>query len=105
MPEPFDLYSDAFTVTITPWGANMSFQLRPAHPVPLSDGASADPLTQLGTIRMSNEHLKAMVFIIKRHLSQLEHESGVQHNVPADLLEQLGIPTDEWDEFWSHARG
>ena len=32
MTEPFDVYTDAFIVTVTPWGANVSISLREPHP-------------------------------------------------------------------------
>ena len=54
MSDPFDIYSDVFAISITPWGANLSFQLREAHPTTVSPKQPK----QLGTVRMSNEHLK-----------------------------------------------
>ncbi len=101
MAEPFDFYSDAFTITTTPWGANLSFQLRDAHPVPPSDGAPVERPTPLGTIRMSNEHLKVMVFMLMRQIKRQENMTGVQFGIPIDVLNQLGIPREDWDALWT----
>ena len=96
MGEPFDIYSDAFMFTITPWGANMSFQLREAHPAPTSPSQSK----QLGTVRMSNEHLKTMIFMLRQRLLEHERGSSTQIEVPTDVLSQLGIAREDWDSFW-----
>lgn len=101
MTEPFDLYSDAFTITISPWGANLSFQLHEAHPAP----ATVNQPTRLGTIRMSNEHMKAMVFMLRRQILQHEAGNGVQCDVPTGVLSQLGIPREDWDAFWAQIGG
>jgi hypothetical protein len=94
--ETFDLYSDAFTVTITPFGANLTFSLREAHPSP-----SQNPKTQtLGTMRMSVEHLKVLIWICRKQIRQVEGQMGVSAEVPMSVLNQLGIPPDEWREFW-----
>lgn len=97
MPERFDLYSDAFVVTNNQWGVSLSFQLQQAHPAP----ATPPQPTDLGTIRMSNEHLKAMTFILRRQMLRHEEESGIQYNVPTAILSQLGIAKEDWDVFWS----
>ena len=96
MPEPFDVYTDAFVVTITPFGTNMSFQLKEAHPTP---GTIGQP-SLLGTIRMSNEHLKTMAFILRRHLIQYEQSLGTRCEVPRQILSQLQIAPEDWDTFW-----
>ena len=97
MPDPFDLYADAFTVTVTPWGANLSFQLREAHPSPTSIQQPA----HLGTIRMSNEHLKTMIFVLRRQVMLHQEGNGISHEVPTQVLSQLGIAREDWDAFWT----
>lgn len=94
--ERFDQYADQFTVTLTPFGANLSFALREAHPSP----GQSPRARQLGTIRMSVEHLKTLVFITRRQILKVEDEMGVKAEVPRDLLRQLGIPGEDWDNFW-----
>jgi hypothetical protein len=99
--QPFDLYADAFTVTITPFGANLSFAIREPHPNP-----SSPPQTQqLGTIRMSTEHLKTLIWICRKQVRQVEGQMGVSAPVPQAILNQLGVPPNEWEEFWRPLTG
>ncbi len=94
--EPFDLYADQFTITITPFGANLSFGVREAHPSP-----SQTPQSQhLGTVRMSVAHLKTMVMVIRRQILKVERQTGVRAEVPRDVLNQLQIPPEDWDSLW-----
>ena len=95
--EPFDEYTDTFTVTITPFGANLSFSVREAHPAP---GGVPKP-QHLGTLRMSVEHLKTVVMVTQRQILQVENESGVKAEVPRPILNQLKIAPEDWDTFWS----
>ena len=94
--EPFDEFTDQFTVTITPFGANLSFARREAHP----SSGRAPQSEHLGTIRMSVEHLKTMVVVLRRQIIQVERETGVKAEVPRNLLSQLQIPPEDWDAFW-----
>ena len=96
MSEPFDIYADAFVVTLTPWGANLSFQLHEAHPAPQRES----PSTRLGTVRMSIEHLKTMIFMLKQQVLLHEGNHGVSVDVPTQVLAQLGIAREDWDVFW-----
>ncbi len=101
MTEPFDLYADAFTVTINPWGANVSYQLHEPHPTQQTISQPA----RLGTIRMSIEHLKAMTFMIRRQILQHEQGLGVKIQVPIQVLNQLGIAPEDWEAFWQEQGG
>jgi hypothetical protein len=96
MGEPFDIFADAFIITLTPWGVNLSFQLGEAHPSPQAIRQPA----RLGTVRMSIEHLKAMVFMFKRQVQLHEKNYGVNVEVPTQVLSQLGIAREDWDAFW-----
>ena len=96
--EPFDEYTDMFTISITPFGANLSFHVREAHP-----SAGRAPQAQfLGTIRMSVEHLKTMVMITRRQILDGERELGVKAEVPRVILNQLQISPEDWDSFWKY---
>ncbi|MDP2952858.1 MAG: hypothetical protein Q8O76_06040 [Chloroflexota bacterium] len=94
--KPFDEYADAFTITLTPFGANLSFQVREAHPSP----GRPQQVHDLGTIRMSVEHLKTMVMIIRRQVLKVEEETRVKAEVPPAILQQLQIPLEDWEAFW-----
>ncbi len=94
--EGFDVYADQFTVTITPFGSNLSFGVHEPHP---STGRQTQSTT-LGTVRMSVEHLKTMVIILRRQIIRTESESGIKAEVPRAILNQLSIPPGDWDTFW-----
>lgn len=94
--ETFDEYADQFTITITPFGANLSFGAREPHPA-----TARTPQTEhLGTIRMSVEHLKVMTMVIRKQILQVERESGVKAEVSNMVLNQLQIPAEDWETFW-----
>lgn len=94
--DSFDVYTDQFTVTITPFGANLSFGVREPHPAP----GRAPQTENLGTIRMSIEHLKTMVMILRRQILVVEGQTGIKAEVPRDILNQLQISPEDWDAFW-----
>ena len=94
--ESFDVYADQFTVTITPFGANLSFGVQEPHP---SVGRQSQS-QNLGTIRMSVEHLKTMVMILRRQILKVEGETGVRAEVPNSILNQIGISPEDWQTFW-----
>ena len=100
MSEPFDIYSDSVIMSMSAWGAAVSFQLNEAHPVPQ---ISSQP-SRLGTVRMSNEHLKIMAYIMRRYIIQHESSNGVQYNIPTAVLSQIGIAPEDWDSFWSREK-
>jgi len=98
MPEQsFDVYADAFIVSVTAWGANISFELHEPHPSP----QAPKPSTRLGTVRMSIEHLKTMTYMLKRQVGLAEQNTGVIVDLPTQLLSQLGIAREDWDAFWA----
>lgn len=96
LEEQFDEFADQFTVTITPFGANLSFSVREAHPSPGKPQQARD----LGTIRMSVQHLKTMVMVLRRQIRQVETQTAVKAEVPQEILNQLQISKDDWDDFW-----
>ena len=98
--DSFDVYADQFTVTITPFGANLSFGVREPHP----SAGRAPQARQLGTIRTSVEHLKTMVTVLRRQIMNVEEQTGVRADVPRDILNQLQISPEDWDTFWGHPR-
>ena len=96
MPEPIDVYADSFTITAAAYGAALTFSLRSAHP----NQASPTPPERVATIRMSLEHLKTMVYVMKRQLTQYERETGIHVGIPGQVLSQLQIAPEDWDSFW-----
>ena len=96
MVEPIDTYADQFMVTITSWGANLSFLVNTPHPEATKPVAAE----RVATIRMSNEHLKVIAMIIVRQIKKIETDSGVKCEVDSRVLNSLGIAPEDWDEFW-----
>ena len=96
MPEQFDVFSDGFWVTVSPWGATLSFQLSEA-PSP-RDEASLP--ARLGTIRLTTEHLMALAFIVRRQIKVDEENRGTRYDLPEDVLKLLEITREDWEVFW-----
>jgi hypothetical protein len=97
MTEPIDLYSDSFQLNTGPYGATLNFMLSPSAPP--APGKTPQPET-LATIRMSLEHLKLMTFILRRQILHHEQQSGVNIQVPTQLLNSMRISPDDWDSLW-----
>ncbi len=98
--EPFEEYSDSFTITLTPFGANLSFALREAHP----SSGKPPKIDHLGTIRMSVEHLKTMLMIIRRQVLEVEEQTRIKAEVPREILQQLRIAPEDWEAFWDYGK-
>jgi hypothetical protein len=101
MPEgPVDVYADQIALNLGPFGCALNFHASPA--VPPAGGVAAAG-TPVATIRMSLEHLKVMAFLFRRQLMQYERQQGVEVQVPMDVLNQLRIGREDWQECWGGA--
>ena len=96
MADSFDIYSDSVTITIGDIGSSLSFQLQEPHPNPVNQKA---PNT-LGTVRLSNEHLMVLAFMLRRQMKKHQEESGVIPQVPRRVFNQLGVAPEDRDNFW-----
>ena len=92
-----DVYTDAVALNIGPFGCMLNFALSASVPPPAGSGPVAQPVA---TVRMSLEHLKLMAFLIRRQVRDYERQSGVQIPVPQDVLNQLRIGREDWEECW-----
>lgn len=97
MPEPVDIYSDQFGLNVGPYGATLNFHL--SNAVPPSPG-TAPQTERLATIRMSLEHLKVITFIIRRQILQYEQQTGMNVQVPFEVLNNMRISREDWDSLW-----
>ena len=97
MTEPIDLYSDSFQLNTGPYGATLNFMLSPSSPP--APGKTPQSET-LATIRMSLEHLKLMTFVLRRQIMHHEQQSGVNIQLPTQLLNSMRISPDDWDSLW-----
>ena len=101
MPDIPDVYTDGVSLNIGPFGCALNFAMSPSVAQAGAPGAMAQPV---GTVRMSLEHLKVMAFLIRRQLRDYERQSGVEVSIPADVLNQLRIGREDWDECWGTRR-
>ena len=93
-PDPVpDFYADAFQVTVTPFGVNMTFSLRDPHPSP----ARQVPGTDVARIRMSPEHAKIVGMMLTRQIRDYERQSGIKIAIPSQVYAQLGIAEEDWE--------
>lgn len=97
MPEsPVDVYADQVGINVGPFGCTLNFGASLALP-PAGGGTPGQPVA---TVRMSLEHMKLMSFLLRRQLLQFERESGVHIEIPSDVLNQLRIGREDWQECW-----
>ena len=95
--EQFDEYADQFLIGIGAYGASLIFQRTSAAPT--AQGEPSETIS-IGTIRMSLEHLKSMVFILKRQVDDLESSQGIDVRLPQRTLNEMQIAPEDWDSFW-----
>ena len=100
MPDVPDIYTDGVSLNISPFGCLLNFGLSPAV-APAAAGGMAQPVA---TVRMSLEHLKIMAFLLRRQLRDYERQAGVEVAIPGDVLNQLRIGREDWEECWGARR-
>lgn len=90
--EILDVYSDQFRINTSPYGASLVFartQLdQPAGQMP----RGKDQVV----VRMSLEHLKVMVMVLRKNLKGYEERTGVTVELPFDVLNSLGMSKEDW---------
>ena len=79
MGEPFDVYTDSFAVTVNPWGANLNLFLSQAQLAALEGSR----VHCVGTVRMSNEYLKVLAYMLSQRISEHEVDNEVNYDVPS----------------------
>jgi hypothetical protein len=89
-----EYYADNFMVAGGPYGAVINYGESPPEPGP---GKTAATVVR---IRMSYEHIKAMTFVMARHIKKVERENNVSYPIPSKVLSNLGIAKEDWDGFW-----
>jgi hypothetical protein len=97
MPEPLDAYADQFQVVLGPFGCTLNFLVTDATPA--SPGSVPQP-TRIASIRMSMEHLKSIAFLVARQVKQVERTTGVRAEVSIQILNQMQISPEDWNDFW-----
>jgi hypothetical protein len=101
MTEGFDEYIDQFTMGAGAYGVAINF--RKTNPKPVAPG-SVPPTEEIGTIRMSLEHLKVMAFVLKRQVDEVESQLGIEIPLPMKVMHGLQIAPEDWTEFWKRSK-
>lgn len=89
-----EYYSDHFMIAVGPFGAVINFGESPPEPGPGKTSAT------VVRIRMSYEHIKAMTFVMARHVKKVERENAVSYPISGKVLSGMGIAKEDWDAFW-----
>ena len=92
-PDFPDIYADAFQITTTPFGVNMTFSLRDPHPSP----GKLTPGRDVVRVRMSPEHAKIVAMMMVRQIRGYERNSNIKIAIPAEVYTQLGIAEEDWE--------
>ena len=107
MPEVPEVYADLFWITLSPYTVIFDFGKRLAprrEHTERDEGQQPDPQQRqmssiVARIRMSPEHAKVLAIILRRHLQEYERQTGVMIDVPAPILQELGIAPEDWRQF------
>jgi len=88
-----DVYADDFSLTLSPYGATLLL-----GQTQLGVGANRQvPPRRLVVVRMSLEHAKVMVMLVRRSLKAYETDAiGSKIALPAKVLEGLGVSEKDW---------
>jgi len=97
MPEPIDVYADQFGLNVGAYGSSLNFFVSSATP---PAPGTAPQTERLATIRMSLEHLKVMAFVMRRQILQYEQQTGVNIQIPVEVLNGLRISREDWEAIW-----
>lgn len=88
---PQEYFSDVFWTQISPWSASITFGLRLARP--------SEKDTPKIRMRMPLQQAKALAFLLLRAVRAYEDKFKVNIELPDDLLNELGIPLEDWKHF------
>jgi hypothetical protein len=86
-----EFYVDQFRATVGPYGIVLSLGISPPHPTHGQSQAK-----DLCRLRMSLEHAKIMVMIMKRQLKAYEDETAAPINIPRAIYNGLGLSAEDW---------
>jgi len=96
--ESIDVFADQVGVNLGPFGCALNFAVSAALPTP---GGGVSPGQPVATVRMSLEHLKVMVFLLRRQVKDFERGASIEIPVPQELLNQLRVGREDWNECWA----
>ena len=100
MNEPFDVYTDYISFWTTHWGTTLSLYLQtPPDQAGLDENGNRQRHL-LGNVRLSNEHLKMLVFAMARTLTQEERRTHTNYDATDEILASANITKEDWERFW-----
>lgn len=85
-------FSDVFETHINPWSASVTFGYRSTRP-------TTEPTRYQIRMRMPLQQAKALAVLLLRGIRQYEEQSGADIDLPAQVLETLGVPQEDWQRF------
>jgi hypothetical protein len=89
-----EVYSDQFTITLSPYGVALTFSLTPS--LPSAAPSQSQPVAQ-AVVRMSLEHAKVVSMLLRKHIRQYELEHlGDPVPLPRDVLQSLRLAEADW---------
>lgn len=99
MNDPFDIFSDGFSIGVGPETANLSFSVTAA-------GYDEDaPPRVLGTVRMGIRQLRAITFTSWELIQRMEREGLIQpQSEPPHELDGPEVSVENWRRLWSQDR-
>ena len=95
MNEPFDVYSDGFSLGTNGDQVHLTFNLSPSSGLEDPEPSAA---RQLGTIRMSMRQLRAITFLSWRLIQQMERDGLTPElSGPPNMPD---VSAEDWRSFW-----
>ena len=95
MSQPFDVYSDGFSLGTNGDQVHLAFTLSPSSN--RQEQEPSDP-QELGTVRMSMRQLRAITFLSWRLVHQMERDGSTPELT--DPPNMPNVTTEEWRSFW-----
>lgn len=89
-----DVYVDQMTLAQTQYGMAITFALSPSTPPAITQQAQGEPQV---VVRMSLEHAKIMVMMLRKHLKQYELEHlGDVIRIPSGAYQAMNLNEQDW---------
>lgn len=96
-----DVYADQLGLNLGPLGASLFFSASVAGPV--AQGVPQQT-REVAVIRVSLEHLKLIAYVLRHQVRKYESQFGVQIPIPLEVLNQMHIGREDWNECWGDGR-
>jgi hypothetical protein len=87
-----EIYSDRMRSTLSIFGATLTFGISEPHP----DNSDEETIAERIRIRMSLEHAKLMVMILKRQIKKFEENNKISVQIPDEVFEKLKLNKEDW---------